>query len=188
MPATPSATGISASTPKRIIFDAGAMYKSWDSSPVPLGATRGGCVFEYDREDRDIEVDGTKGATKGLVRNIRSDCKLTVSFLEIFQIQLRELFRQVTGDPSDSFHNTWVPDVSIADADYATNIALVATVSGGVQGCVLVLKNALSRGPWNITTEDRNEGVLGPVVFQAHYDPAAPATCPFEVRWPVGAS
>lgn len=188
MPAAPTSTPITATTPNRIVFDAGAFYKSWDAAPVLIGATRGGAVVEFDREDREIEVDGLKGATKGLVRPIRTDVRLTVTFLEISNALFKELLRQIVLTSDPGVYKIATPDLTIANADYASNYALVATVSGGAANCVFVLKNGLSRGAWNLTTEDRNEGTLGPCVFQAHYDPAATTTVPFEIRWPIGAS
>jgi len=189
MATPPTANPITAATPNRLVFDAGAVYKSWDSSPVLLGTTRGGAVFEIARETREVEMDGKRGLVKGLKRTLSMGAKLTVSFVELSDALFKELLYQVSKTAPNANLHTWRPDLLIDAADYAANIALVANVSGSVATpCVLELDNALATGGWSITTKDKDEGVLGPVAFEAHYDPAAATTVPFKIHWPTGAS
>lgn len=194
MATPPSSLGLTATTPNRIIFDAGAMYKSWDSSPVLLGATRGGAQLDFTRTMRQIEVDGIRGQVKGLKRIIDIAVKLTVHFSEVSDQLIKELLYQVSKTSPNAGLHTFQPDFKVDTGDYASNYALVAPVAKSSTGaadatnCVFELMNGLVTGGWQVTTKDKDEGQLGPVVFEAHFDPAAPTAVPFKIHWPTGAS
>lgn len=186
MPGSKVTSPIAAATPLRIALDAGALYRDWnEASEVRVGATRGGAVFTLDREDRDIEVDGAKGSIKDLVRTVREDVMLAVTLVEVSLEQLLRLTRGT--EVSDGEYNLITPTLSPASSDFLTNIALVASVQGTSDPMVITLLNALERGQWTFTTQDRNEGGLA-VTFRAHYAPTAVTTPPYALRWPVGAS
>lgn len=77
-------TGISADTPDRIIIDAGAVYLNYGlGSQRLLGATRGGNEFNLNRTSKNIEIDGLKGAVKGLKRIIEVNPQITANLLEL---------------------------------------------------------------------------------------------------------
>jgi len=77
-------SGISVDTPKRILVDAGAVYLNYGlPSERKLGATRGGNEFNLNRETRNIEIDGLKGAVKGLKRIIVVNPQITANLIEL---------------------------------------------------------------------------------------------------------
>ena len=77
-------TGISSNTPDRIIIDAGAVYLNYGlGSERLLGATRGGNEFNLNRTSRNIEIDGLKGAVKGLKRIVEVNPQITANLLEL---------------------------------------------------------------------------------------------------------
>ena len=77
-------TGISADTPDRIIIDAGAVYLNYGlGSQRLLGATRGGNEFNLNRASKNIDIDGLKGAVKGLKRIIEVNPQITANLLEL---------------------------------------------------------------------------------------------------------
>lgn len=176
--------GINTETPNRLILDAGALYRDYGEAGQQLiGATRGGAVFTVEKEDRDIEVDGGgRGSIKNLIRNIRYMARLEAELLEMSLQTFLDLTRGTA--VSDGTHHTITPSVDIADADFYTNISLVAEVKGSTDPIILKLENALHKGEWSITTEDQNEGVL-PVRFEAHYDPADLSAVPFKIDTPI---
>ena len=77
-------TGISADTSDRIMIDAGAVYLNYGlGSQRLLGATRGGNEFNLNRTSKNIEIDGLKGAVKGLKRIIEVNPQITANLLEL---------------------------------------------------------------------------------------------------------
>ncbi len=179
--------GISANTENRLLFDAGAIYRDYGEGggEALIGATRGGATWTVERDQREVEVDGAKGPIKGLVRVVRETARLEVEFLEI---ALQTWLDATRGsEVSDGTHNLITPALAIASADYYTNIALVADVSGSSDPCILKLLNALVAGEWSISTTDRDEGRLS-VTFMAHYTPDFVEVLPYTIEWPVAAS
>jgi len=77
-------TGISSSTPDRIIIDAGAVYLNYGlGNQRLLGATRGGNEFNLNRVTKNIEADGLKGAVKGMKRVTEVNPQITANLLEL---------------------------------------------------------------------------------------------------------
>lgn len=178
--------GVNANTPSRMIFDAGAVYRNYGETDEQLiGATRGGCTFTVERDDREIEVDGVPGPVMGLRRTIRLTARIEVTFVELSLQTWVDLTRGTV--TSDGTHKTITPDSSIVTGDFYTNIALVGRVGNETDPCVLKLLNALTAGEWDVSTNDDDEGELS-VTFEAHFDPADIDTVPFEILWPVAAS
>lgn len=178
--------GVSANTPGRLVLDAGAIYRNYGEAGEELvGATRGGSTFNVDREDREIEVDGTFGPTKGLRRVIRYTANLEITFVEISQ----QLFVDLTrgSATSDGTHRTITPDKDILDSDYYTNIAWVGEIKDEATEMVIKLKNAIATNEWDISTDDDDEGEVS-ATFEAHYDPSNLESVPFEIMIPVSAS
>jgi hypothetical protein len=184
--ASPVWQSVNADTPDRLLFDAGALYRDYGEDGEDLiGATRGGSTFNVDREDREIEVDGVHGPVQGLRRTIRHTATLEVTFLEMSEQTFVDLTRGTS--TSDGTHHTVTPDNEIVDADFYTNIALVAEINNSSDPAILKLLNAQPTNEWDISTDDDDEGQLT-VTFEAHYDPAALDTVPYEIMFPVSAS
>ena len=77
-------SGITKDTPNRIMIDAGAVYLNYGlSNERLLGATRGGNEFNLNRTVKNIEIDGLKGAVKGLKRIVEVNPQITVNLLEL---------------------------------------------------------------------------------------------------------
>lgn len=77
-------TGITSSTPDRIIIDAGAVYLNYGlAGERLLGATRGGNEFNLNRVTKNIEADGLKGAVKGMKRVTEVNPQITANLLEL---------------------------------------------------------------------------------------------------------
>jgi len=77
-------TGITSSTPDRIIIDAGAVYLNYGlANQRLLGATRGGNEFNLNRVTKNIEADGLKGAVRGMKRVTEVNPQITANLLEL---------------------------------------------------------------------------------------------------------
>lgn len=186
MPA-PVWQGINTETPNRLVLDAGALWRNYTlTSKTLIGATRGGAVFTVEKEDRRIEVDGgARGPIKNLIRNIMFVGRLEATLIEM---SLQTFLDAVRGTAvSDGTHFTITPSIAIADADFYTDISLVAEMKGATDPMILQLNDALHVGEWSINTEDQNEGGLT-VRYEAHYDPTDLSIVPFVVKLPIQAS
>lgn len=170
--------GYNASVPDHLLLDAGAIYKNvtFDSvagtfSGEALGATQGGNEFSFSQEMRQIQADGAKGRTKGLVVIDSEEALLTVNLLEQTAANIKLSIAGATLDTSDVNYDLIKPSGKIADTDYLTNIAYVGRVSGSLKPVVIILENALSIEGLNLKPEDKKEAVL-PIKFAAHADDA----------------
>lgn len=182
-------TGLNAMTPRRIVVDAGALYRNYGEPTQELiGATRGGATFTVGREDRQVEADGIRGSVMGLKRVIDHSPRLEFTLVEMSLDMWLDLTRGTALlDESGDFYRI-TPSNEIAISDYLTNIALVARVMNTDTPIVIILYNALQEGEWSMTTADRDEGTVG-ITFVGHYNSlAGEDEPPYEILWPVEAS
>lgn len=178
-------TGVTTETFKKLVLDAGAVYKNWgEVGEAVISATRGGNEFTVEREIRTMEVDNVHGPVKGARRITGETVRIVANFIEF---SLEMLLDALPGTTStyNAEDDTYTIRSSgeIADGDYITNIALVGKDSGTGEPVVCVIKNALATSGLSVKLTDKNEAVV-PVTFEAHYDPAALATVPWEIILP----
>lgn len=103
--------GISSDTPKSIFIDAGAIYFNYGlSNEKRLGATRGGNEFNPGRVSKNIEVDGLKGAAKGMKRITEVNPQMTVNMIEL---SVYNLIKAIAGASSAE-----TPVTKVIDAEY----------------------------------------------------------------------
>jgi len=77
-------SGVTSSTPDRVVIDAGAVYLNYGlGNQRLLGATRGGNEFNLNRIGRNIEVDGPKGPVKGMERVTEVGPQITANLIEL---------------------------------------------------------------------------------------------------------
>ena len=83
-------SGITADTPKNILFGAGTIHKgfkytsnAWNFAESLIGATQGGSKFSIVPEISDIEVDGALVKVKGLAVKTGETATLEVNFVEL---------------------------------------------------------------------------------------------------------
>lgn len=181
--------GITPETVKNMIFDAGAIYANYGEVDERLvGATSGGTTFTVEREVKEIEIDGARGKVKGARRIISENASLSINLLEMsaanFKLALTAADMTDVMNGEVKVADKIKPRGKILDSDYLTNIALVTTVSGTDQPCVVILKNALADDELELELEDQEEG-KPEVVISAHYDPANLSEVPYEIHYPV---
>jgi hypothetical protein len=176
-------TGLSANTQDRLVLDAGAVYLNYGivGQERLLGATRGGSVFNLGRTIRVMEADGTIGQLKGMRRRESVVPVITANMLEMTVQNLLDAIAGAVG--TDGGSTVTIAGGEVADADYFTNVAIVATLSGSDTPVICIVKNALADAGFSLTTADRNEAV-SEITFTGHFDPATPRTEPWEIIWP----
>ena len=126
-------SGYTSQTPEKLLLDSGAFFKNFtvDSDTFDsaveagklIGASRGGGQFSAVPEIRALEVDGVKGAAKGLVVIDSWEVLLTANILEITTSSLAEALTSSDTDESTSdTYDIITANNSIALADYIKNI------------------------------------------------------------------
>jgi len=187
-------SGYTSQTPEKLLLDAGAFFKNftvdsdtYDSAVTAgklIGASRGGGQFSAIPEIRPLEVDGVKGAAKGLVVIDSWEVLLTANILEITATSLAESLTSSDTDESTSdTYDIITANNSISLADYITNITWVGKLSGSDTPAIIQVYNALNNNGLTLATEDSNEAVIA-LEFKGHYDTDDLESPPFKIYYP----
>lgn len=181
--------GVSATTPDRILIDAGAVYTSGGATAgAPagagdlLGATKGGNVFEINRTIRRMDPDGAKGPVRGFRRLEEVVATLTVNLIEITEANL---LKALAGSAVDGGHV--ITGAEIADGDYIGSVAIVGTITGfdgTTHPIICRLLNCLVDGPLSLGLSPKDETVLT-MVFTAHYAAGDLDAEPWSITYPA---
>lgn len=188
-------TGFNANTAKKLLLDAGAFVKdfepatdTWDTikDTKVIGATQGGGSFSAVPTIRRIEIDGVKGAAKGLEALDEWVVTITANVKEVSADTLALALASSKTTPTVAApegYNKITANNEIALTDYLTNIAWIGKLSGSDKPVIIVVKNALCTNGLSLTMADKAEGVIA-LTFTGHYDPAALDSPPFEIYYP----
>ena len=151
---------------------------------LPIGLTRGGSSFVIEREYRNIEADGDKGAVKGRVVIDSENAKLTVNALETFTASDMTKYypgMSITPDNESSpTKHTMTSTLSIAEGDYVT-VKWVGKTKDGKAVSILI-ENAINMSNLEWTLEDKSE-VVPALEFTATYDEEDRDTAPWNVEF-----
>ena len=179
-------------TPDRYLLDAGAIYfnlkfsEAGEATGELMGATNGGNEFSLTQEMREIEIDGTKGRSKGgtVIQSENADLMVNLKELTADNIE-----RAIAGATRDTTTMKGYDIISskgrILMEDYAENVAYVGRLSGNKKPVIIVLENALSMEGLSIATSDDDEATV-PIKFGAHYnaDTTELEAAPYKIYWP----
>lgn len=189
-------SGITTNTPKHLQLDAGCFFKNYNpASDTPqsasaklIGATAGGGSFSAVPTIRQIEIDGKRGAVKGLETIDDWVVTMTANVKEITADVLK--LALATGASSayttsaSAPYTKVVASSELADAHYIENITWIGRLSGTQNPIMIVIKNALATNGLTLTVADKAEGVI-PVTLTGHYTIADMETPPFEIYYPT---
>lgn len=185
-------SGFTESTAENLILDAGAFFMNYDMDfDTPdtareklLGATRGGGQFIAKPTIRLLEIDGVKGAAKGLEVLESWDVSIEANMLELAVDTLK--LALVSGD----IDTTSNPNYDIVTArndieltDYIDNITWIGTQSGSNKPVVIQIFNALSKEGLTLQTQNKDEAVVK-LIFAGHYEGEDLQTPPFKIYYP----
>ena len=187
-------TGFTQDTAKRLLLDAGAFVKdfepatdTWDTVKTTkiIGATQGGGSFSAVPTIRRIEIDGVKGAAKGLEALDEWVVTITANVKEVsaeaLALALASSTNTAAGTPEG--YNKIAANNSIELTDYLENITWIGKLSGSDQPVIILVKNALCTNGLSLTMADKAEGVIA-LTFTGHYDPSELDSPPFEIYYP----
>lgn len=147
-------SGITSNTDKHFILDAGVAYANIDlegleaggwataiANALPLGATRGGNVFNPNRELRDMEIDGALGPVRELQRRGSSRPTLSLNLLEVTPENVKMSLAGAIVTDIGSFKR--VTGGEITDDSYWRNVAIAASLSDDGRPVVIVVRNPI---------------------------------------------
>ena len=182
--------GITADTPKRILFGAGTIHKglkyssTWNFEESLVGATNGGSKLSIVPELYDVPLDGANVAVKGLKVKTGETATMEVNFAELTEDIIKAATIGKTGTATDTTYNLIESKADIAVGDYWENVAFVGRTLEG-KNIIAILENALITS--GMETEGKNkESVVGTYTFQCHAAADADSfdTLPWKIYYP----
>ena len=182
--------GITADTPKRILFGAGTIHKglkyssTWNFKESLVGATNGGSKLSIVPELYDVPLDGANVAVKGLKVKTGETATMEVNFAELTEDIIKAATIGKTGTATDTTYNLIESKADIAVGDYWENVAFVGRTLEG-KNIIAILENALITS--GMETEGKNKGsAVGTYTFACHAAADADSfdTLPWKIYYP----
>ena len=182
--------GITADTPKRILFGAGTIHKglkyssTWNFEESLVGATNGGSKLSIVPELYDVPLDGANVAVKGLKVKTGETATMEVNFAELTEDIIKAATIGKTGTAADTTYNLIESKADIAVGDYWENVAFVGRTLEG-KNIIAILENALITS--GMETEGKNkESAVGTYTFACHAAADADSfdTLPWKIYYP----
>lgn len=184
-------TGVSANTPKNILFGAGTIHKglkynsnAWNMDESIVGATSGGSKLSIVPEVTNIEVDGALVKAKGLAVKTGETATMEINFIELTEDLIKASTLGKTGTSEDTTgYNVIVPKADIEAGDYWENIAFVGkTVEG--KNIIAILENALCTSGFEQEGKNK-EGSIGKYTFESYAELDSDLdTLPWKIYYP----
>ena len=182
--------GITANTPKNILFGAGTIHKglkyssTWNFEESLVGATNGGSKLSIVPEIYDVPLDGANVQVKGLRVKTGETATMEVNFAELTEDIIKAATIGKTGTSSDATYNLIESKADIAVGDYWENIAFVGRTLDG-KNIIVILENALITS--GLETEGKTkESAVGTYTFECHAAADADSfdTLPWKIYYP----
>lgn len=183
--------GITANTPKHILFGAGTIHKGlkynsnvWNFEESLVGATNGGSKLSIVPELYDVPLDGANVAVKGLKVKTGETATMEVNFAELTEDIIKAATIGKTGTATDTTYNLIESKADIAVGDYWENVAFVGRTLEG-KNIIAILENALITS--GLETEGKNkESAVGTYTFTCHAAADADSfdTLPWKIYYP----
>lgn len=184
-------TGVSANTPKNIMFGAGTIHKglkyagsSWNFDETIIGATSGGSKLSIVPEITNIEVDGALVKAKGLTVKTGETATMEINFLELTKDIIKAATIGADGTSDDASNYDLIESkANIATGDYWENIAFVGKTLEG-KNIIAILDNALCTSGFEQEGKNK-EGAVGKYTFECHAELNSDLdTLPWHIYYP----
>lgn len=183
-------TGVSANTPKNIMFGAGTIHKglkystTWNFDETIVGATSGGSKLSIVPEITNVEVDGALVKTKGLNVKTGETATMEINFIELTKdiIKAATIGEDGTSDDATNY-DVIESKAAIAEGDYWENIAFVGKTLDG-KNIIAILDNALCTSGFEQEGKNK-EGAIGKYTFECHAELTSDLdTLPWHIYYP----
>lgn len=187
-------SGFTEATAENLLLDAGVFFVNYEidtdtfetavTGGKLLGATRGGGNFTATPTIRKIEVDGVKGAAKGLQVIDEWVVNITANVLEVTKEALSKALTASEVDTSTNENYDIIKAKNYIElTDYIDNITWVGKLSGTAEPVIIQVLNAINTQGLTLQTQDKNEAVIA-MTFTGHYDAAELDNPPFAIYYP----
>ena len=182
--------GVSANTPKNILFGAGTIHKglkyegsSWNFTESIVGATSGGSKLSIIPEVQKIDVDGALVAAKGLTVKTGETATMEVNFIELTKDIVKAATIGMAGTSEDATFDAIVSKAGIEEGDYWENIAFVGKTLEG-KNIIAIMENALCTSGFEQEGKNK-EGTIGKYTFECHAELTSDLnTLPWKIYYP----
>lgn len=193
-------TGVSANTPKNIVFGAGTIHKNlkytpgadskpgtWNFDESIIGATNGGSTLTITPEITKVEADGALVAAKGLTVKTGEAATLEINFIELTKDIIKAAVIGADGTSADATNYDLIESkANIEEGDYFENIAFVGQTLEG-KNIIAILENALCTSGLELGSENKN-GIVATVTFESHAELSSDLdTLPYKIYYPKAA-
>lgn len=157
---------------ENIQIDHGILFKNYGlDTQTMIGPVRGGGNFKVERTYRNIDVDGTKGDTKGLVTVDDENATMTLKTLNASMDTFADKLPGAKITKDATTHKITKIEAGklgvISDDVYIDNITLFAQKMGG-KFVKITIKNALDKNGLNFSAVPKAEGEIE-LAFKAHH-------------------
>lgn len=188
--------GITADTPKNILFGAGTIHKNlaytagqsgaagtWNFNESIIGATNGGSKLSIVPEFYDVPVDGANVLVKGLKKKIGETATMDINLAELTKDIIKAATVGADGTSADETYDLIESKADIAVGDYWTNIAFVGETMDG-RKVIAILENATCTSGFEQEGKTK-EGSVGAYTFTCHADISSDLTkLPWKIYFP----
>lgn len=184
--------GVTANTPKNILFGAGTVHKNlkysaetstWNFEESIIGATNGGSKLSIVPEVTTIEVDGPTVAIKGLKKKTGETATMEINLAELSEEMIKAATFGADGVSEDTLYNLIESKVDIEEGDYFDNVAFVGETLDG-RNIIAILPNALCTSGYEQEGKNK-EGSIGAFTFECHADMDSDlVTLPWKIYYP----
>lgn len=182
-------TGVTANTPKNILFGAGTIHKglkyatTWNFTESLVGATSGGSKLSIIPEITKVEVDGALVPTKGLTVKTGEAATMEINFIELTEDIIKASTIGKAGTSEDTTYSAIVSKADIEEGDYWENIAFVGKTLDG-KNIIAILENALCTSGFEQEGKNK-EGAVGKYTFESHAELTSDLdTLPWKIYYP----
>ena len=182
--------GVTANTPKNILFGAGTIHKglkyttnSWNFVESIVGATSGGSKLSIVPEVYEVPVDGALVSVKGLTVKNGEVGTMEVNFIELSTDIIKAATIGADGTSEDATYDAIVSKPNIEVGDYWENIAFVGKTLEG-KNIIAIMENVLCTSGFEQEGKNK-EGAIGKYTFKCHADLDADLdTLPWKIYYP----
>lgn len=184
-------TGVSANTPKNIMFGAGTIHKglkytgnAWNFDSTIVGATSGGSKLSIVPEITNIEVDGALVKAKGLTVKTGETASMEINFIELTKDIIKTATIGADGTSDDATNYDVIESkANITTGDYWENIAFVGKTLDG-KNIIAIMDNALCTSGFEQEGKNK-EGAVGKYTFECHAELTSDLdTLPWHIYYP----
>lgn len=183
-------TGVTANTPKNILFGAGTIHKglkyttsAWNFTESLVGATSGGSKLSIIPEITKVEVDGALVPAKGLSVKTGEVATMEINFIELTEDIIKASTIGKAGTSEDTNYSAIVSKADIEEGDYWESIAFVGKTLDG-KNIIAILENALCTSGFEQEGKNK-EGAVGKYTFESHAELNSDLdTLPWKIYYP----